>query len=107
MLDMKNVLKIAGTAVIALFVATAIPCLAGDSAVLRNGFSIRHERRQVIGTITRLFVDGDDASFVDIPTIEIDHFETAPDEPMAQLPAAQLKMRTSEKAGEHPLALNE
>src|ERR1700692_2749540 len=107
MLDMNKALKIAGTAVIALFVATAIPCLAADSAVLRNGFSIRHERRQVIGTITRLFVDGDDASFVDIPTIEIDHFETAPDEPMAQLPAAQLKMRPSEKAGEHPLDLNE
>lgn len=99
---MKKALKIAGTAVIALFVATAIPCLASDSAVLRNGFSIRHERRQVIGTITRLFVDGGDASFVDIPTIEIDHFETAPEEP-----TAQLKMQPSEKPVEHPLDLNE
>ena len=107
MLGMNKAFKIAGTAVIALFVATAIPCLAADSAVLRNGFSIRHERRQVIGTITRLFLDGDDASFVDIPTIEIDHFETAPAEPAAQLKTAQLKMQTSEKPVEHPLDLDE
>jgi soluble lytic murein transglycosylase-like protein len=65
-------------AVAALLTAAALPCLAGETAVLRNGFSIRHERRQVIGTITRLYVDGDDASFVDVPTAEIDHFEAAP-----------------------------
>jgi len=55
--------------------------LAADSAILRNGFSIRHERRQVIGTITRLYIDGDQSSFVDIPTTEIDHFESLPDAP--------------------------
>jgi len=104
---MNRALKIAGTAIIALIVATATPCLAADSAVLRNGFSIRHERRQVIGTITRLFVDGDDASFIDIPTIEIDHFETAPEAPAAQVPTAQLKMQASAKPVEHPLDLDE
>ena len=57
----------------------ALPCSASESAVLRNGFSIRHQRRQVIGTITRLYVDDKD-SFVDIPTVEIDHFESAPDD---------------------------
>ncbi len=57
---------------------TALPCPAADSAVLRNGFTIRHERREVIGTITRLYVDGDKSSFVDVPTEEIDHFETLP-----------------------------
>jgi soluble lytic murein transglycosylase-like protein len=61
---------------IALLTAT---CLAADSAILRNGFSILHQRRQVIGTITRLYIDGDQSSFVDIPTAEIDHFESAPD----------------------------
>jgi soluble lytic murein transglycosylase-like protein len=66
---------------IALLAATALPSLATDTAVLRNGFSIRHERRRVIGTITRLYVDGDDSSFVDVPTAEIDHFEAAPAEP--------------------------
>jgi hypothetical protein len=67
-------------AVVLLIAATALPCPAADTAVLRNGFSIRHERRKVIGTITRLYVDGDDTSFVDVPTVEIDHFEAAPAE---------------------------
>jgi hypothetical protein len=67
-------------AFILLFAATALPCSAADTAVLRNGFSIRHERRRVIGTITRLYIDGDDSSFVDIPTAEIDHFEALPAE---------------------------
>jgi len=67
-------------AVVALLAATALPCSAADAAVLRNGFSIRHERRQVIGTITRLYLDGDNSSFVDVPTAEIDHFEALPAE---------------------------
>jgi soluble lytic murein transglycosylase-like protein len=67
-------------AVLAVFAAAALPCSAADAAVLRNGFSIRHERRQVIGTITRLYIDGDNASFVDVPTAEIDHFEALPAE---------------------------
>jgi soluble lytic murein transglycosylase-like protein len=62
---------------LALWLALAsLPCLAADSAILRNGFSIRHERREVIGTVTRLYIDGDQSSFVDIPTAEIDHFES-------------------------------
>jgi len=64
-----------------LFIALALPCSASDSAVLRNGFSILHQRRQIIGTVTRLYLDGDQSSFVDIPTAEIDHFEAIPDIP--------------------------
>jgi hypothetical protein len=67
-------------ALAAVFAASSIPCSAADSAILRNGFSIRHERRQVIGTVTRLYIDNTGSSFVDIPTSEIDHFETIPDE---------------------------
>jgi len=73
---MKKTIHIAGFIVVALL--STLPCRAADSAVLRNGFSIRHERRQVIGTITRLYVSADNSSFVDIPTAEIDHFEAAP-----------------------------
>ena len=47
-----------GGVLVTLFAMAALPCLAADSAVLRNGFSIRHERRQVIGTMTRLYVNG-------------------------------------------------
>ena len=57
----------------------ALPCLAGDVAVLKNGFSIRHERREIVGEVTRLYTAGDGSSFVDVPTAEIDHFEAAPD----------------------------
>src|SRR5271155_2908341 len=74
-------------AVVALFAAAALPCSAADTAVLRNGFSIRHERRQVVGTITRLYIDGDNSSFVDVPTAEIDHFEAVPEESSASRPA--------------------
>src|SRR5215469_17530939 len=58
----------------------AVPCFAGDVAVLKNGFSIKHERREVVGDITRLYVNADGSSFVDVPTAEIDHFEAAPEE---------------------------
>ena len=61
----------------------ALPCLAGEVAVLRNGFSIRHERRKVVGDVTRLYVTADGSSFVDVPTAEIEHFEAAPDLPVA------------------------
>jgi soluble lytic murein transglycosylase-like protein len=75
-------------AFILLFAAgTVLPCSAADAAVLRNGFSIRHERRQVIGTITRLYIDGDNSSFVDVPTAEIDHFEALPAESSPREPA--------------------
>lgn len=69
--------------------AMALPCFAGEVAVLKNGFEIRHERRAVIGTVTRLYVKADKSSFVDVPTAEIDHFEAAPDLPVtAAVPAA-------------------
>jgi soluble lytic murein transglycosylase-like protein len=77
-------------AFILLFATTALPCSAADAAVLRNGFSIRHERRQVIGTITRLYIDGDNSSFVDVPTAEIDHFEALPAESSPREPAKPL-----------------
>jgi soluble lytic murein transglycosylase-like protein len=48
---------------------------AADLALLRNGFSIRHERREVIGSVTRLYLGADWNGYVDVPTIDIDHFE--------------------------------
>lgn len=69
-------------AVIAL-VTAAVPCFAGQIAVLKNGFQIRHERREVVGDVTRLYVSADGSSFVDVPTAELDHFEGAPDVPVA------------------------
>jgi soluble lytic murein transglycosylase-like protein len=53
----------------------AVSAGASELAILRNGFSIRYERRVVIGVNTRLFLGSDNNSYVDVPTAEIDHFE--------------------------------
>lgn len=68
--------------VVTLLIA-ALPCFAGEVAVLRNGFSIKHERREIVGDLTRLYVNADGSSFIDVPTAEIEHFELAPPEPAA------------------------
>ena len=68
--------------VVTLLIA-ALPCFAGEVAVLRNGFSIKHERREIVGDLTRLYVNADGSSFIDVPTAEIEHFELAPAEPAA------------------------
>jgi soluble lytic murein transglycosylase-like protein len=56
---------------------------AADLAVLRNGNSIRHERRQVIGPVTRLYLTVSDSGYIEIPTDQIERFEreTAPQAP--------------------------
>ncbi|MGA8762250.1 MAG: lytic transglycosylase domain-containing protein [Candidatus Sulfotelmatobacter sp.] len=81
--------------VIALAVVSAVPCPAAESAVLRNGFAIRHERRAVIGSMTRLYVSADGASYVDIPTEEIDHFEAAPEEQPPESQASGFRLPAS------------
>src|SRR5713226_4777951 len=64
----------------ALFCAAAVvllarPATAAELAILRNGFSIRHEHRLVMGANTRLFLAADDSSFTDVPTAEITGYE--------------------------------
>jgi soluble lytic murein transglycosylase-like protein len=69
------------------------PASAGEIAVLRNGFTIPHEHRLVMGDNTRLFFDGDNASFIDVPTADIEGFEkdlsqpAVPTNPRAAVPA--------------------
>ena len=105
---MKKAIQIGGlSAAITLIALTALPCPAADSAVLRNGFSIRHERRQVIGTITRLYVDGDNSSFVDVPTSEIDHFESLPPEPKLGEPPPHAALQVPAENARQPLDLDE
>ena len=99
-------------AAIVLIALMALPCPAADSAVLRNGFSILHERRQIIGTITRLYVSADNSSFVDIPTAEIDHFEAvpieaAPLESALNVDSSQSKLRSPKETIQRALDLNE
>jgi hypothetical protein len=56
-------------------IAISVPGFGSDIAVLHNGFSIRHERREVLGSVTRLYMGADANGFVDVPSTEIDHFE--------------------------------
>jgi hypothetical protein len=53
---------------------------AADLAVLRNGNSIRHEHKEVLGTVTRLYLGATSDGYVEIPSDQIDHYErdTAP-----------------------------
>ena len=56
---------------------------AGELAHLRNGFTIRHDRHEVIGDKTRLYTAG---GFVEVPTEEIVNYEQ--DDTPAPTPAA-------------------
>lgn len=60
---------------LALLAICASCASAADFAVLHNGFSIRHEHREVIGSVTRLYLGADKDGYVDVPTADIDHFE--------------------------------
>ena len=76
---------------------------AADLAVLRNGNSIRHERREVIGSVTRLYLSDTSSGYIEIPTDQIEHFEkdTDPPPPLKSKPvqnsgtAAHSAMRTT------------
>src|SRR5205823_9173669 len=57
------------------FLLAAVSLSASDVAILRNGFSIHHEWREVLGAVTRLYVVADGSSYVDVSTDQIDHFE--------------------------------
>src|SRR5437667_12593800 len=74
-----------GCAVLLWTLATT--SFASDLAVLRNGFSIPHERHEQIGTITRLYLTLDGTNYADVPTEQIEHFEKGP----AELPAPKVQ----------------
>jgi soluble lytic murein transglycosylase-like protein len=96
---------------LALAFALCTPALAADAspastatanlgsyAVLANGFSIRHIRREIIGDTTRLYPSSDPNSYVDVPTSGIVRFEQdelAPPtaEPKPETPAPALTLR--------------
>lgn len=71
-----------------LIVAIASPCVhAAEFANLRNGFSIRHERHEIVGDQTRLYMgDEQESGFIDVPTVEVAGFEIAPELPKTQAP---------------------
>jgi soluble lytic murein transglycosylase-like protein len=60
----------------AAMVVLAALSSASEYAVMRNGFALKHEHREVIGEITRLYLSAEaSSSFVDVPTSDIERFE--------------------------------
>lgn len=80
-------------AVALVVLAAQLSVLAADMAVLRNGFSIRHIRREQIGNVTRLYTG---EGYVDVPTDEIVSFE--PEElPPPQLQDASVQQQPQQQ----------
>jgi soluble lytic murein transglycosylase-like protein len=72
--------------------AIVCPAFASDIAMLHNGFAIRHERREAMGPMTRLYLGTDKAGYVDIATDQIERFEkdVSPPAMMLAPPPARL-----------------
>jgi soluble lytic murein transglycosylase-like protein len=96
--------------------ALASPASAAELAVLRNGFSIRHEHRLVMGPTTRLYLGADDSSFTDVPTTEIIGYEKdlaspAPFQTTTNAPAAVatavLPVKPAPPAAKSPIVLSD
>ena len=68
---------------VCLYSATAIPVGAAETAMLRNGYSIQFDRRELRGEWTRLYLSASPSDFVDVRTDEITGFEA---EGMAPIP---------------------
>jgi soluble lytic murein transglycosylase-like protein len=88
------------------FFALTPSVFAAEMAVLRNGFTIRHQQREEIGSTTRLYLGADhNAGFVDVPTSEITGIEPddspapPPQTPLAH-PQTALPSSTNPSAGQ-------
>jgi len=81
------------SAVAMVVISASVGASGADLAILRNGNSIRHERRQVVGQVTRLYLSDSASGYIEIPTSQIERFErdTAPAPVLAksQPPASQ------------------
>jgi hypothetical protein len=71
---------------VALIVVSGGGVSATEVAVLRNGFTIRHERREQAGDVTRLYLAESPGSYVDVPTDQVVGFEADDYLPPAQAP---------------------
>lgn len=58
-----------------------------------------------MGFVTRLYVNADQSSFIDVPTAEIDHIEAVPDDVAAA--AKNQAAQATKQSPEHPVDINE
>jgi len=87
----------------ACFLCLTSFAFGAEFAVLHNGFSIRHERRELVGSVTRLYLSTESSGYVDVPTADIDHFERdlTPSAPVQNTPAAVPDLVTSTSGRYH------
>ena len=76
-------------------------CFAGETATLRNGFTIHYQRRELRGEVARLYISESADSFVDVPADDIVEIETDITPPAAP----KAKPQTGRPA--HPINLEE
>jgi soluble lytic murein transglycosylase-like protein len=83
-------------------------CSASEYAVMRNGFALKHERREVVGEITRLYLTASSpSSFVDVPSADIERFEKdevviAPEAPkVAEAPVLTIDQSITQAGEKH------
>ncbi len=74
-----------------MFLGVAGTASAAELAVLQNGFTIRHERHEVVGETTRLYTSASTEEFIEVPTVQITSY--APDD----TPAPPVSATTDQK----------
>jgi len=62
-------------AAVCVVLTASVWVYAADLAILRNGNSIRHDRRQIVGPTTRLYLSDSSSGYIEIPTDQILRFE--------------------------------
>jgi soluble lytic murein transglycosylase-like protein len=75
--------------IVTLLLAASACASAGERAELRNGFSLRIERHEVRGAVTRLYLDARSSNFIDVSSEQIASFEPEDDPPLVAPAAAQ------------------
>ena len=76
-------------------------CFAGETATLRNGFTIHYQRRELRGEVARLYLSESADSFVDVPADDIIETETD------STPPAAPKVKPQTARPTHPIDLEE
>jgi len=73
-----------------------------ELAILRNGNSIRHDHRQALGAVTRLYLSDTADGYIEIPSDQIERFEL--DNAPPSLPS-RAESRSASQAAARPLPI--
>jgi soluble lytic murein transglycosylase-like protein len=77
-LDMK--LRYRLSLAVSVLALASFPASSAEVAILRNGFSIPHQRHETREDVTRLYLGGSSKSYVEVPTDQIVRFEEEEEE---------------------------